>query len=38
MEKIEDAIASYKNILEKYPDNDFAFMAKSRIIDLEIKK
>lgn len=38
MEKIEDAIASYKNILEKYPDNDFAFMAKSKIIDLEIKK
>ena len=38
MGKIEEAIVIYQNILEKYPDNDFAFMGKTRIIDLEIKK
>lgn len=33
----EDAIATYKSLIEAYPDNDFAMIGKSRIIALEIK-
>lgn len=33
----EEAIATYQSLIEKYPDNDFAMMGKSRIIALEIK-
>jgi len=38
MGKKNEAIATYQEILENYPDNDFAFMGKTRIIDLEINK
>lgn len=38
MGKNEDAVATYKDILEKYPDNDFALIGKTRIIKLEIQK
>ena len=38
MGKKDEAIATYKDILEKYPGNDFALIGKSRMIDLEIQK
>ena len=38
MGKIDMALETYKDILKKYPDNDFAFIGKTRMIQLEIKK
>lgn len=38
MGKIEDAIATYQDISEKYPDDDFALIGKTRIIELEMRK
>jgi len=38
MGKIEEAVATYTDILEKYPDNDFALIGKTRMIHLDIKK
>lgn len=35
--KDEDAIVTYNSLMEKYPDNDFAMIGKSRVIALEIK-
>ncbi|MGP1437554.1 MAG: tetratricopeptide repeat protein [Treponema sp.] len=38
LEKFDDAIATYNDLLEKYPDNEFALIGKSRAIELNIKK
>lgn len=38
MGKLEEAKETYTNIMDKYPDNDFALMGKTRIIYLSIKK
>lgn len=35
--KDDDAIITYNSLMEKYPDNDFAMIGKSRVIALEIK-
>jgi len=35
--KDEDAIATYNSLMERYPDNDFSMIGKSRVIALEIK-
>lgn len=38
LEKFDDAIATYTDLFEKYPDNEFALIGKSRLIALNIKK
>lgn len=38
LEKFDDAIATYADLFEKYPDNEFALIGKSRLIELNIKK
>jgi len=38
LEKFDDAIATYTDLFEKYPDNEFALIGKSRLIELNIKK
>lgn len=38
LEKVDDAIATYTDLFEKYPDNEFALIGKSRLIELNIKK
>ena len=38
LERFDDAIATYNNLFEKYPDNEFALIGKSRLIELSIKK
>ncbi|MGP1415180.1 MAG: tetratricopeptide repeat protein [Treponema sp.] len=36
--KIDEAIATYTDLFEKYSDNEFALIGKSRLIELNIKK
>jgi len=38
LEKFDDAIATYTDLFEKYPDNEFALIGKSKLIELSIKK
>lgn len=38
LKNIEAAIEAYKKLSEKYPDNEWALMGKSRMIELEIQK
>lgn len=38
LKNIESAIEAYKNLSEKYPDNEWSLIGKSRIIILEIEK
>ena len=38
LERFDDAIATYNTLFEKYPDNEFALIGKSRLIELSIKK
>lgn len=38
LEKFDDAISTYTNLFEKYPDNEFALIGKSRLIQLNINK
>ena len=38
LERFDDAIATYTDLFEKYPDNEFALIGKSKLIELSIKK
>ena len=38
LEKFDDAIATYTDLFEKYPENEFALIGKTRLIELNIKK